>query len=47
MTIHGLVDRALDELCVRGPEAAETPPALADAKAYIRWFARQMEASHA
>ena len=47
MTIHGLVDRQLDELSAHGPAGDGSQPTFDPAEAYISWFARQMEVDHA
>lgn len=47
MTIHGLVDRQIDEMVARQPEGEDAQLASADARAFISWFARQMEVGHA
>ena len=47
MTIHGLVDRQLDELSAYGPAEDGSQPTFDHAQAYISWFARQMEVGHA
>ena len=47
LTIHGLVDRQLDELCAQGSSKDESAPTFAQAKAYISWFSNQKGVSHA
>ena len=45
MTVHALVDLQMDLLTASGVEGpADDMPTFAQAKAYILWFARQMEA---
>lgn len=47
MTVHGLVDYQLDELRAKDAEPRDDLATFAQAKAYVSWFARQMEVNHA
>ena len=47
MTIHALVDYQLDKLTAAGTQACDDPTLFDEAKRYIGWFSRQMEATHA
>ena len=47
MTVHALVDYQLDELCARDERPGSDLATFAQARAYVSWFSRQMEACHA
>ncbi|MBQ9006525.1 MAG: TetR/AcrR family transcriptional regulator [Atopobiaceae bacterium] len=47
MTIHGLVDHQLDLLTSQGAQVTDEQAAFSQARQYISWFSRQMEADHA